>query len=729
MLIRSLSLYLCSGLAFAAAAPTFPVLTYSTYLRDNFTPTAIATDTSGNIYMAGTATVDPALYQTTVLIVKLNPQASQYLYVRFLGGSVYDSASAIAVDSAGNAYVAGTTGSPDFPVTSGGNLGTTPAGLTGERSFVSKLDPNGQLVFSDLLGGATISHALAIAVDASGQILVSGTSVSSGFPTTSGAYSIANSANHPYLLELDPTGTKTLFSATGIGGSALALDSSGNIYMAGSTTFLDYPTTPGDYQTFPTVAAGLQDQYVTKVDSTGSTLIFSTSVSGTSGTKNAGLAVDTSGDVYLTGLAGAGYPYTVTPPALPTSPSVYSGAISALPFLSKLDPAGQKLLFSVPVGGAGVQVDSNGSALVGGVAGLGSGPSSGYAVLAATPALASIPTACLPSTNPPAISVPYIKESAYASQVDASSGNVLGSQFIGGSTLSISGVALSGSTLWIGGATNYPDFPFSPDALTLLSPYYTNSFEPGPLPGTYLGAVDFSQPQPAAGTPQIGCVVDAADFTDAGPVADSQLLTIFGTGLGPATGVAATNYSTTTLAGVSVSFGSTLAPLLYVSSTQIDFAVPPGYIFPYPAFESGGVTGAMQVTVNGASSPLALPTADVNPSLFSVVLNADGSVNSPTNSAQSGSMISVFVNGLSNGFTIFPPAPQLASSDGWSVTSIVQANPFVLQVSLQVPSGQPSISSCSPNTDSCFETFLIYDTDEPNGGYGQPLIGYAYVTY
>jgi uncharacterized protein (TIGR03437 family) len=159
--------------------------------------------------------------------------------------------------------------------------------------------------------------------------------------------------------------------------------------------------------------------------------------------------------------------------------------------------------------------------------------------------------------------------------------------------------------------------------------------------------------------------------------------------------------------------------------------VPGGYIFPYPAFESGGVSGAMQVTVNGASSSSrrALPTADVNPSLFSVVLNADGSVNSPTNSAQSGSMISVFVNGLSNGFAIFPPAPQLSSSDGWSVTNIVQANPFVLQVSLQVPSGRPSTSSCSPNTDSCFETFLIYDTDEPSGGYAQPLIGYAYVTY
>src|SRR5258707_6128480 len=115
MLIYTLSLFLFSGLAFAAS--TFPVLTYSTYLRDSFAPKAIATDSSGNIYMAGNAIVDPASSQSAVLVVKLNAQASQYLYVRYLGGSVKDSANAIAVDAAGNAYVAGSTASPDFPVT------------------------------------------------------------------------------------------------------------------------------------------------------------------------------------------------------------------------------------------------------------------------------------------------------------------------------------------------------------------------------------------------------------------------------------------------------------------------------------------------------------------------------------------------------------------------------------------------------------------------------------
>src|ERR1700722_7385522 len=160
MFIRALSFLLCSGLAFAGAAPTFPALTYSTYLRDNFTPTAIATDSLGNIYMTGNAIVDPSTSQTAVLVVKLNPQASQYLYTRFVSGSVSDGASAIAVESAGNAYVAGPNNSPDFPNT-GGNPETGPPGVI-ERSFVFKLDPNGELVYSDLLGTSTHSFALAV---------------------------------------------------------------------------------------------------------------------------------------------------------------------------------------------------------------------------------------------------------------------------------------------------------------------------------------------------------------------------------------------------------------------------------------------------------------------------------------------------------------------------------------------------------------------------------------
>jgi uncharacterized protein (TIGR03437 family) len=703
MFIRALFFY--SALVLAASAATFPVLTYSTYLRDSFTPKAIAADSSGNIYITGYAIVDPAAAQTTVLVVKLNPQASEYLYVRYLGGSVGDYANAIAVDGAGNVYIAGSTASPDFPVTSGGNLGTAPMGLASQRSFVAKLDPNGNVVFSDLLGGSSSSAAQAVAVNAAGQILVSGScglgagSCSSGFPSTAGAYSIPNSANHPYLLELDPTGTKNVFSATGIGGSAIALDSSGNIYVAGTTYLLDYPTTPGAYQTtFPAFYTCLflcqlssqgANQYVTKVNAAGSKLIYSTSVSGSYNTVNTGLAVDAAGNAYLTGFAGATYPYTVPPPVIPSGGAIAT-AYDALPFLSKLDPLGQTLLFSVPVGGAGVQVDSKGAVYAGGE--IGSEVLEDFAIMATIPALASVPTQCLPNSV-------TIQNSAYVSQVDAASGSLLGTQFLGGSSLTAAAVALTGSTLWIAGSTTLADIPLTPDALTVeflasipLQGPYPGA---GPVAGAYLGAVDFSQPAPPAGTPQIGCIVNAANLAPIGPATRYQLLTIFGTGLGPATGVRANNNSTFSLAGVSVNFGAFSAPLLYASSTQINLAVP---LITYSQSSS-----LVQVMVNGVfSPPLQLSLTYQNPSLFlnipqtfaaslnpqgpvALALNADGSTNSPTNPALLGSVISLFVNGLAQDPDVNYGPLQLSAAPGWQVTNIVQVSPFVIQVDVQLP--------------------------------------------
>jgi uncharacterized protein (TIGR03437 family) len=314
------------------------------------------------------------------------------------------------------------------------------------------------------------------------------------------------------------------------------------------------------------------------------------------------------------------------------------------------------------------------------------------------------------------------------SQVDAASGNVLGSQFLGGSTLTISGVALSGSTLWIAGATNLANFPFTPNAL--VSP----NIGPNLLPGAYLGAVDFSASQPAAGTPQIGCIVDAADLEATGPIVPYQLLTIFGSGLGPATPVSAANYSTTKLGGVSVSFGSLAAPLLYVSSNQINLAVP---------LVSEQSAAAMTVTVNGASSPsLQFPVTGANPSLFVVpgsyqsasaesfalALNADGSRNSSTNPAPLGSVVSVFVNGLSDADVT--SGPLQLDAGGGSLLTYSQTNPFVLEVNLQVPSSTANLS-CQANV--CSTSFEVYDLGSylsgptPGSASGLKFLGEVYV--
>jgi uncharacterized protein (TIGR03437 family) len=240
--------------------------------------------------------------------------------------------------------------------------------------------------------------------------------------------------------------------------------------------------------------------------------------------------------------------------------------------------------------------------------------------------------------------------------------------------------------------------------------------------------VDFGQPQPPAGTPQIGCILDAADLGGAGPVARNQLLSVFGSGLGPGTGAIATDNSTTTLGGVSVNFAlnasesqfaaTMAAPLLYASSTQINLAVPLlGFNENFPV---------MQLTVNGvAATPIELPLELVNPSLFGVVLNQDGSRNSSSNGAPLGSTVSMLVNGLSGLPPEFPlesniPA-QLYASDGWSVKNIVPATPFVLRVDLQAPlSLPPKVIYCTPTPGqkSCIAPVEVslYYLDSAAGG-------------
>jgi uncharacterized protein (TIGR03437 family) len=694
-----LTLLFCSGIVRAAS---YPVLTYSTYLRDGFTPNAIATDPAGNVYLGGTGVIDPAGPVTGAMVVKLSSQTNQYFYVSFLNGQPSQAVNAIAADSQGNAYLAGSYTSTQ---------GT-------QQAFVTKLDSNGNTLFSVTPGGGVAASAAAIAVTAGGQVLVSGVSFAAGFPATSGAYSIPNTANHPWLLELDPTGAKTIFSATGIGGSVIALDPAGNIYVAGTTALPDYPTTPGVYEpVFPSftvctsflcqIGAQGMNQYVSKIDPAGSTIIYSTALTGSgTGTTNTGLAVDSSGNAYVTGFAGAGYPYTVTAPVIGGKLYGSTATFAGLPFLSKLDPAGRTLLYSVPIGGSGVQVESSGTAYAGGSIGstvIGSSYSVDGSVL---PALSSVPAQCLPnqllSTN-----------AGYVAQVDAS-GNLLGAQYLGGSSLTVSSVALSGSTLWVAGATGDPNVPYTPNAPipSYVSPRLTK--------GAYLGAVDFSQPQPPAGTPQIACIVDSASLGPTGPVERYQLITVFGSNLGSATGLAATNSTTTSLGGVQATFNGMAAPLLYVSSTQVNAAVP---LVPqrqqYSSLQisSAGAVSSMRAVPLVLASPtlflnvpMSLPETGSTPGYVAVALNADGSLNSSANPAQLGSTVSVFVNGLI-------PDPQVTEgslqmfAEGFTVLAVEPSTPFVEQVSLQLPSALSTADSfsCPPNqAPLCSLGFSLY---------------------
>ncbi len=723
----------------AALVPTaWPAnLVISTYLKDGFTPSAIASDAAGNIYLAGSAVIDPVSQTMGAVVAKLDPKASQYLYLTYFDSASNDQLSAITVDGAGNAFVAGWTTNPNFPNT--GTLGTAPTSITDTRAFVAKLSPQGSVVFSTLIGGSTTAQANGIAVTPQGEILFSGIASANGFPATAGAYSVADSTNQRFLMELNAGASQMSFSATGIGGSSIALDPAGNIYLAGSNADTNYPTTPGAYQTafvqghtcYGDCQIGENGnlQHITKVDAAASKLIYSTGLNdplGNAGsTTNTGLSIDAAGDVYVTGtLIEANYPFTVKAP------------INVTGYLSKLDPTGAKLLFSVPVGGAGVELDSSGALYVGGIVssydpvGFG-GPTTPVAPLAE---FSWIPQQCLPD-NITAISA------AYVMKVDSSSGNVLDGQWIDGSAPGATGIALADGKVWITGETPGADVPFTPNVLA------PQGLGPGFLAGGYLSAVDFSGGVNTG--PAIACVLDGGNLTHVGPVAAFQLLSIYGANLGPAAGVAATG-AAISLGGVSVTFDGNPAQLLYVSSSPINVAVssPTQQIATVMQLRVNNITLERQfpLTVSNlnlfatlTSNEISCPSANqISNGFQPVAMNADGSPNSCRNPAKFGSTVSFFMHGVgAESFGIAPP-PKLFNLQAFigqcsvPVTNASLIDGFVYKVDVSMPAALlPCATSYSETSaENSFSVTFIYNGETagprvvpiPNGG---PIINFA----
>ena len=145
-------------------------LAYSTYLRYGFKPAAMTSDAQGNLYLAGSAVIDPLSGATSAAIVKLDPTATRYLYLEYFdsasyfGGGASDTIAAIAVDAAGNLYVTGTTANPNFPVAPSSSLGAPPSGPNDTRAFVAKFGPTGVVIFSNLIGGSIASVGSGIAL-------------------------------------------------------------------------------------------------------------------------------------------------------------------------------------------------------------------------------------------------------------------------------------------------------------------------------------------------------------------------------------------------------------------------------------------------------------------------------------------------------------------------------------------------------------------------------------
>ena len=290
-------------------------------------------------------------------------------YATLVGGGGDDRAAAIAVDSAGSAYIAGSTDSSDLPA---GVAGSKFAGAPPDI-FVAKLTPDGTgLVYCTYLGGEAADEARAIAVDAAGNAYITGSTASKAFPATGGAFQAAYSGGHTdaFAAKLSPGGA--LLYATYFGGGGdeegrgIAADADGNAYITGVTTSaLVFPLSATPFQA--RYQGGVHDGFAARLNSIGTTLIYSTLLGSEGDDQPAAVAVDGAGNAYITGSTdGAGYPATAGA-YQPSAPNPVSSA-----FVTKLNASGTPV-YSTYLGGdiadagKGIAVDAQGSAYVSGV--------------------------------------------------------------------------------------------------------------------------------------------------------------------------------------------------------------------------------------------------------------------------------------------------------------------------------------------------------------------------
>ncbi len=361
-------------------------LIYSTFIGGSGgeAGNGIAIDSTGNAYLTGaTASLDfpttPGAFNRTchgcgatgdVFVTKLNASGSALIYSTLIGGGGNDNGTAIAIDSTGNAYVTGVAGgqAPIYPTTAGAFQTTYGGGLL--DVFVTKLNASGSaLIYSTLISGGGTDSANGIAIDSTGNAYVTGQTGGSAppYPTTPGAFQTTNRGANVFVTKLNADGSALIYS-TFIGGSGLdfgngiAIDPTGNAYLTGSTSSVDFPTTPGAFQTTNNSNSGNNDVFVTKLNAGGSALIYSTYIGGVLGDLGNGIAIDSTGNAYVTG--------STSSPAYPTTAGAFQTTRSGSSdvFFTKLNASGSALIYSTYIGGTNddvgtaIAIDSNGNA-------------------------------------------------------------------------------------------------------------------------------------------------------------------------------------------------------------------------------------------------------------------------------------------------------------------------------------------------------------------------------
>jgi uncharacterized protein (TIGR03437 family) len=636
-----------------------PVISYATYLGNasSETPTSLTVDGQGNAYVAGSAsTCASGTCISTAFVAKLNSTGTALIYSTFIGGAGFSYANGVVVDSAGNAYLAGSTDSPVFPVTPDA-LRTTAQNGDG---FLAKLDPTGaKLLYSTFLGGAWPnfgSGGPTIAISPSGDLYVAGQTYAADFPILNALQPKPGGTDCASLFPPNPpscsdafvmhwrSSDMTLLYSTFLGGSnndganAVAADSAGDVYIVGSTYSADFPVMNAIQ---PTFGGGIcqfgigpdspcPDAFITKISVDGKSILYSTFLGGQSADEGLGIAVDSAGEAYVAGgTVSADFPTTN---ALQSTPGCC--------FIAKLNAQGSGLVFSTYFkGGEGpIAVDSMGNAFVAG---------SGRSLTNFSPTIIepSRLNPCAGGAAGPASLLAEFRPDGSLAYI-----GILG----GTSGDSINGIAVDHSgKVYVAGTTGSGDFPVTAAA-------YQTDFASG-----FVAKIDPAA-SPAEGiTLAPACIVNAASYLNwklqsaavpqtfplSGFVAPGEVISIFGDNLGPTAGTETVideqGRIVTSLAGVMLTFDGVPAPLLYVQASQINAIVP---------FAVAGKASTMvQLRYNGATSNAArLLVADVVPGIFTIegrgvqiaAINQDGNLNSAANPAERYSTISMWATGF-----------------------------------------------------------------------------------
>lgn len=281
------------------------------------------------------------------------------VYSTLLGGSGFDSGSAVTFGSDGSIYVAGYTQSVDFP----SNGGPAPGG-PGD-AFVTKFSSDGaEVVYSAYLGGSGTDAAGGIGVDSAGRVIVSGYTDSPDFPVPGGFQTTLAGRTDAFIARLNSAGSVVeygtyLGGADSDGATRLTLDSNGDVYLTGYTSSADFPVSQNAMQ--PNFR-GDYDAFAVKIAKTDGSVVFSTYIGGRDGDSGSGIQVDTQGNVYVGGSTDSG-DFPVGPVSLVFA---FQGGRFGDAFITKLSPDGSQRIYSTYIGasgsdsGADIAVDQDG---------------------------------------------------------------------------------------------------------------------------------------------------------------------------------------------------------------------------------------------------------------------------------------------------------------------------------------------------------------------------------